>query len=295
MNAIVVAFKTVVGTFPYFLLGLLILYLGKYVFDWTTPRIEDDKELTERDNPAFGVLFAGYLIGLSLSIAGAFFSFGDSILVNIVNIATSGGAGIILLRLGMLIGDKVILYSFSVEKEIVQDRNVGTGFVMGGLLIATGLIIEGVMSGQSASYLLMLRDIVVYWVAGQVLLILGGLLFQLLARYDVRKTIEDDDNTAAGISMGGYFVAVGIIMKAALTGTTSHLGPELLVTLVVGVLGMVILVLARFLTDAVLLPKGNLPDEVSRQKNTAAGAVAAVGFIAVALLFGRIITTQFLL
>ncbi|HUX22086.1 MAG TPA: DUF350 domain-containing protein, partial [Spirochaetia bacterium] len=200
MEAIVVAFKTVIGLFPYFLLGLVILYAGKFIFDWTTPRIEDDKELTERDNPAFGVLFAGYILGLAFAIAGSFFSLGDSIIINIVNIATSGVAGIVLLRLGMFIGDKAILYSFSVEKEIIEDRNIGAGFVMGGLLVATGLMIEGVMSGQSGSYLLMLRDIGVYWAAGQLLLILGGLLYQAVARYGVRKTIEDDNNTAAGIS-----------------------------------------------------------------------------------------------
>lgn len=295
MSALVVSFKTVIGVFPYFLLGLAILYLGKFVFDWTTPRIPIDRELTERDNPAFGVLFAGYLIGLAFSIAGSFFAFSTSVRANLVNIATSGVAGIILLRLGMLIGDKVILYSFSVEKEIIEDRNVGAGFAVAGLFIATGLMIEGVMSGESSSYLLMLRDIAVYWAAGQLLLIAGGLLYQAFARYDVRKAIEQDNNTAAGLSMGGYFVAIGIIMKAALTGTTSDLGPELLVTLVVGVIGVVILILARFVTDLVLLPRALLADEIARQKNTAAGSVAAVGFVAVAILFGRIVTTQFLL
>ncbi|HUX22161.1 MAG TPA: DUF350 domain-containing protein, partial [Spirochaetia bacterium] len=61
------------------------------------------------------------------------------------------------------------------------------------------------------------------------------------------------------------------------------------------VLGLVILTFARFLTDLVLLPRAVLSDEVARQKNTAAGTVAAVGFVAVALLFGRVVITQFLL
>lgn len=295
MNALIGAVRGVIGIFPYFLLGLAILYLGKFVFDWTTPRMRLDRELTERDNPAFGVLFAGYLTGLAFAIAGAFFSFSPSVPGNLINIATSGLAGIILLRFGMFIGDKIILYSFSLEREVIEDRNVGAAFAVAGLFIATGLIIEGVMSGESSTYLLMLRDIAVYWAAGQVLLIGGGLLYQAFARYEVRKAIEEDNNTAAGISMGGYFAAVGIIMKASVTGATSHLGPELLVTLVVGVIGLVILILARFVTDIVLLPRALLSDEVARQKNTAAGAVAAIGFVAVAILFARLVTTQFLL
>lgn len=295
MNALLTSLRTVVGVFPYFLLGLVILYLGKYVFDWTTPRIQDDRELTERENPAFGVLFVGYILGLAFSIAGSFFSFSSSVVANLATVATSGVAGIVLLRLGLLIGDKVILYSFSVEKEIIDDRNLGAAFAVAGLLVATGLMIEGVMSGESASYLLMLRDIAVYWLVGQAFLVVGGLLYQAFARYDVRKTIEDDNNTAAGISMGGYFVAIGIILKASLTGTTSNLGPELLVTLVVGIAGLIILILARFVTDIVLLPRALIANEVARRKNSAAGSVAAIGFIAVAILFGRIIATQFIL
>ena len=292
MNAIVVSLTAVVTLLPYYLFALVIFFLGKLLFDWSTPRLPADVELTERDNPAFGVFFSGYMLGLALAISGAFFGIGRSVVGNLVNIGTSGVAAIILLRATMFIGDRLVLYKFSIEKEISTDRNAGTGFAMAGLFIAGGLIIEGVMSGESGSYVGMLRDIVVYWALGQLFLVVGGLLFQLAARYDVHKTIEEDDNVAAGISLGGYFVGLGIILKASLTGAGGNLGPEILVTLVIGVIGLIVLVFARILAAIVLLPRSNLADEVSRQKNMAAGAVSAVSFVALSLLFASVVTAQ---
>lgn len=293
MNAFVIALRTVVSLFPYFLFGLVLFYIGKFFFDVSTPKIEDDRELTERDNPAFGAMFGGYMIGLAVAIAGSFVGLGPDVVANLVDISTSAVAAIVLLRVGMFIGDKLILYKFSIRKEVIQDRNAGTGIAVGGLFIATGLVIAGVMSGESSSYLFMLRDILVYWLVGQAFLVVGGLLFQLIARYDVHKTIEDDDNLAAGISLGGYFVAVGIILKASLHGAGSDLGPELLITVVIGIAGVIILGFARFLTDVVLLPRARLADEVAKQKNVAAGIVSAVGFVAVALLFAGVVVPQF--
>ncbi len=292
MHALVDTLVAVVTLLPYFLFALVIFFLGKFLFDWSTPQFQDDLELTERDNPAFGVFFAGYMLGLALAISGAFFGIGASIVANLVNIGTSGIAAIVLLRFSMFIGDKFVLYRFAIAKEIAGDRNSGTGFAMAGLFIAGGLVIDGVMSGQSATYLGMLRDIIVYWAIGQVFLIVGGLLFQWTARYDVHKTIEEDDNVAAGISMGGYFVGLGIILKAALTGAGSDLGPEILVTLVIGVIGLIVLVFARIMAAVVMLPKANLADEVSRQKNMAAGVVSAVTYVALSLLFASVVTAQ---
>ncbi|HUZ18103.1 MAG TPA: DUF350 domain-containing protein [Spirochaetia bacterium] len=295
MNALIESIKAVVDLVPYYLLGLLLFFLGKFAFDLSTPSIEDDKELTERDNPAFGVLFSGYMVGLAFAIAGSFFALGPSVLGNIVNIATSGVAGIVLLRLGMIIGDKLILSTFQIEKEIIQGRNVATAFAVSGLFVATGLMIAGVMSGESRSFLLMLRDIAIYWLVGQAFLVVAGFIVQAISRYDVRKAIEEDGNIAAGLSMGGFFVGLGIILKGALTGTTSNLGPELIVTVVIAVVGLILLIFSRFLTDVILLPKAWFAAEVAQQKNVAAGAVSAIGFIAVGVLFNALVKTQFFL
>ena len=292
MNILTASVTAVIGLFPYFLVALALFYLGKLLFDVSTPHIEDDKELTQRDNPAFGVFFVGYMLGLAFAIASSLDQLGPSIRTNLIDLAISGVAAILLLRLSMTIAGWLILRHFKIESAIVKDRNVGAGIAYGGLFMASGLVIAGVMSGRSDSYLEMVRDIVIYWAVAQAFFVGAWYLFRLIARYDVGRMIEQEKSVAVGLSLAGFFIATGIILKAALTGAGSDLPSELLVTVVLGILGLIVLAAARALTAVVLLPKANLADEVSRQGNIAAGAVSAVSFVAVAVLFSALVISQ---
>ena len=292
MQALISALAAMLGIVPYFAAALVLFFLGKFLFDLSTPGINDDEELTQKDNPAFGVLFVGYMLGLAVALAGAFSSLGPSILDNILDLGTSGLAAIILMRVSMALGERLILPGLRLDAQIVAERNLGAGFAFAGLLVANGFIIAGVMQGRSDSYLRELLDIGVYWVAGQVFLLLAWLLYRIIARFDTRQNIGVGKNTAAGISLGGFFIAAGLVLQAGLAGAGSDIGAELLVTLVVGVGGLVLLAAARVLSALVLLPKADLADEVSRQGNTAAGAVSALAFVAVAVIFAALVRSQ---
>jgi uncharacterized membrane protein YjfL (UPF0719 family) len=292
MNALVSALAAMLGIVPYFAAALVLFFLGKFLFDLSTPHIRDDDELTKKDNPAFGVLFVGYMLGLAVALTGAFSNLGPSVLDNILDLGTSGIAAIILMRVSMALGEKLILPGLRLDTQIVTERNLGAGFTFAGLLVANGFIIAGVMQGRSDSYLLELLDIGVYWAAGQVFLFLAWLLFRAIARFDARKDLGAGKNAAAGISVGGFFVATGLVLRAALAGAGSDIGAELLVTLVVGACGLILLAAARALATLVLLPKSNFADEVEKQDNVAAGSVSALSFIAVAAIFAALVRSQ---
>lgn len=292
MTAFVSTLAAMLGIVPYFAAALAIFFLGKWLFDLSTPRIRDDEELTKRDNPAFGVLFAGYMIGLALALAGTFSSLGPSLLDNVLDLCTSGVAAIVLMRVSMAIGEALVLPGLRLDAEITDKRNLGAAFAFAGLALANGLVISGVMQGRSDSYLLELLDIAVYWAAGQVFLVLAWLAYRLVARFDARADIGERGNAAAGISVAGFFAAAGIVLEAALAGAGSDIGAELLVSLAVGLCGLALLAAARALTDLVLLPKAKLSDEVSAQGNVAAGAVSAVGFVATAAIFAALVRSQ---
>ena len=154
----------------------------------------------------------------------------------------------------------------------VQDR------VVAGSSVATGLILLGAQTGMSGSWILGVRDILVYWFAGQVILIVGGLFFQLVTSYDVHGVIEHDDNEAAGWSFCGWLIALGIIICTALKGASGNIILELEVLAIVSLVGMLLFSGTRVLVDKLLLPGGRLSDEVAKQKNLAAGKVACFSF-----------------
>jgi len=280
--------------FPYLVAALALLFIGKYVFDLTTPGIRDNAELGEKRNPAFGVFWGGYMTGLALALSGALTNLGPSALTNLADIAISGVSGILLLRLSMILGDIFVLRRFNVNHEIVTDRNLGAAFAYAGLFIASGLIISGVMTGRSDSWLFMLRDIAVYWACGQAFLVGAWFLFKQLAGYDVSKAIGDNNNSAVGVSLAGFFVAVGITLRAALTNAGSDLGAELLITVTVGVISLLFLSLARVLSLFVIFPKFRVSREISERANIGAGIVSATIYLAVAFLLGTLVTSQLL-
>ncbi len=288
MDAILVTGEKTLASMPYFAAIAVILFVGKLVFDKTT-KYHVDEELTIKDNKAFGTTLALYFVGLAVALSGLRFSAGANPIDDLMSIAVYGAMTLGLVRLSILINNKLILPQFDVHKEIIEDRNVGTAFVVGGGCVATGLTISGALSGESASAWMGIVDLLYYFVLGQVLLVAGGLLFQFITAYDVHHVIEHDDNLAAGLSFGGYLVSIGIIMRVALKGAGSNLFVETLTTVILAVFGVALLVFARVIVDKVLLPMNPLSQEISVDRNIGAGAVAAASFISVALVYATAI------
>lgn len=285
MQAFLPSVNHVLSAIPLFATAFLLAFGARWLFHKTT-RYCIDEELTERDNTAFGIAFAGYMVGVAIAISGALSPWeGGALLGEILTIALYGIVAAALMRLSLWINDKAILYRFSIDKELVRDHNSGTGFVVAGSSIATGFMLRGVLSGYSASLWLGMRDIVIYFAVGQMILIAGGWVYAQFAGYDVHEEIGDKDNVAAGISFGGYLAALGYIASVALTGASGQWVDEVVTTLVLASFGVVLLMTARVVADAFLLPKSPLAKEVAVDKNMAAGAVAAAAFLLVAVLF----------
>lgn len=292
MEHLIVSLVAMLALFPYFVFALLLFILGKFLFDWSTPRIDDEKELSERDNPAFALIFAGYMLGLAFALAGSFFELGPSIGANLLDIGASGLSAIVLLRLSMFLGEKLMLPGLSFSREIVQHRNLGAAFAFAGLFLADGLVIGAVMTGRSDSPADMFIDIGLYWALGQAFLLVAWLLFRLIARFDIGKEIAEEDNPAAGLSLAGFLIGVGIVLDAALRGAGSDRLAEVLTALAVGAVGLVLLAAGRLLSATVLFRNARLAVEESSHRNIAAGAVSALASIAVAILFAALVGSQ---
>jgi uncharacterized membrane protein YjfL (UPF0719 family) len=288
MEALMLAFNNVMTSIPMFVVAFLVLLVGKQVYNKTTSYDIDD-ELTEKDNPAFGVAYMGYMIGIAIAITGAFFGTGVDLKEDFITLGYNGAIVILLMRLSVWVNDKFILNKFSVCKEISEDRNVGTGFVVAGSCIATGLMLAGVLSGESTSIITAIRDIGIYFVIGQALLVFGGKLFTVGNRYDVHKVIEDDDNIPAGMSFAGFLIAIGIIAKVTLTGASSDIQSEAILTIATACITMPILVFSSVIADKLFLPKSPLAKEIVVDKNNAVGYVSIAVSVCVALMISAAI------
>ena len=266
---------SVLSTLVYLVITFALMYVGKIAYQLFNPKINVRDELVFKDNLAFAVAHTGYFIGLIMSLGGALIGESAGILMDILYMIVYGMGGILLLNLSVIVNSQFILRKFSVQKEIIQDQNVGTGVVEGALAVSTGMIILAALTVEAPIF-----TALSYWIIGMALLILTSFVYSWILPYNLQEHIERD-NVAVGIGFAGALIAIANLIRFALThefiswiDTFKNIGID------VGI-GLLFLPVARWAADKILLPGQNLTDELINQKkpNIGAGILEAFAYI----------------
>jgi len=263
---------TLLSTLVYLASCFLLFFIGKVVYQLFHRKINVKEELVEKDNLAFAVAHTGYFVGLLLAIGSAIIGPSMGMQQDLIDIFVYGLLAIILLNLSIFINDKLILRKFSVYKEIVEDRNVGTGVIEGANSVATGLILLGAISGDGS-----ILTAIIFWAIGQVLLLVTELMYNFITPYDIHEHIEKD-NVAVGIGFAGAMISIGNVIRFALMHDFVSWEDSMInIAVNVGV-GLSFLPLVRILTDKILLPGQKLTDEIINQEHPNHGAALIEAF-----------------
>ncbi|MGB0371106.1 MAG: DUF350 domain-containing protein [Opitutales bacterium] len=278
----------------YIVLGVIIMTLAKLVNDWTTPYCVDT-QLAKEDNPALAVSFVGYMLSVVAIFIGALSGPSLGLVYDLGLTTLYSVFGIILLNLSRIINDKLILSQFSNVKEIIEDRNIGTGAVQFGSYLAAGLIIAGSIQGNldpvgdvTSSWLNTwyggLVTASVFFALGQIVLIFFSKIYDWITPFSVHDEIEKD-NVAAGIAFGGALLANGIVLMQASSGTFIDWSTNLGKFAAEAAALLVLLPFVRFVYDKCVYAKIDLNDEIVKDRNIGAGFLEAGGMIGFALIF----------
>ena len=270
-----------------YLAAVFLLFLvGKFTYDKLNRKFDLQKELLHRDNFAVAIALVGYYLGLVLALGGILIGPSTYWLDDLVDILFYGVVSIALLNLSAYINDKIILYKFDSTKEIIEDRNAGTGVIQAANHIAVGLVVYGAISGQGGD----LITAGVFWILGQIALIIASFIYNLITPFDVHEEIEKD-NVAVGVAFAGMLIALGNVIRIGLSG--DFISWQINLTQFVGfvVFGLILLPVLRLATDKLLLPGERLTHELVRQEtpNIGAGAIEAFSYIAASFLLGWVV------
>ena len=291
------AFIDTLQAFPrglvYVGLGLVILLLAKLARDVVTPYKIDD-EVTKKNNVAVALRLSGYLAGVIFVFLGALYqplavitpeglgfdrAFGEEVL----RVFLYSLAGIVALNLARPLMDRLILYKFSMEKEIVQEQNVGTGAAEFGMYVATGLLIAGAVAGEGGkTEILAALTALAFFGMGLAVLVLFSLFYQFTTSFDVHSEIEAK-NTAVGIAFGGNLIAIGLVTFKALFGDFVGWGESIAVFLTFAVIGFALLYVLRLLIDLLLLPTVRISNALAVGRNVGVAFIESAVVISAAL------------
>ncbi len=269
----------------YIISGFIIFIIGKIAYKILHPSINIQQELVEKDNFAFILSYVGYFTALIIAIGGAIVGESYDFITDIQHIFIYGIIAIVLLLLAAWISNKVILHKFDIKKEIITDKNEGSGIIEAAIYIANGLILYGALIGESETLIEGISTFIVYWIIGNIVLILASKIFIAWMSYDIHDEVEKD-NVAAGISFAGAILAIGIITMNAILDPFLDWTTTIIDISLQTVLGCLLLPIMRVFADKILLPGRKLTDEIINQEkpNIGAGLIEAFAYIASAIL-----------
>ena len=288
-DAFIDTLETIPRGLVYVALGLAILTLAKLARDLVTPyRI--DEQVTKGRNLAVSLRLSGYLVGIILVFLGALYQpflvstqeglgfnrdFGEDVL----EVFLYSLVGIVALNIVRIIVNRLVLYKFDIEKQIVEGKNVGAGVVEFGTYIATGLLIGGAASGEGGGP----DTALAFFGMGLVVLIIFTLFYQLTTPFDIHREIEGD-NTAVGIALGSNMVAMGLVTFKAVFGNFNGWNDALASFFVFVVIGFVLLFVLRLFIDVLLLPTTKISNELAAERNVGVAFVESSIVISSALI-----------
>ena len=265
----------------------VLLFVGKLVYNLLHRGFDLKHELFQNDNFALSLAVVGYYMGLVMALGGVLSADSTGLVDALIGIGIYGALAIVLLNVSAFLNEKIILRKFDKNKEIITDRNAGTGAIEGGHHIANGLIVSGVMSGEGGGIWVTLA----FWGLGQVALILMAEIYCALRKFDVHKEIETRDNVAVGVAFAGLLVATGNIVRLSVTGSFEGWAQDIVQFAIYFAMGIVLLPVVRFVTDLLLVSNANLDDEMVGQEepNAGAGVLEAFSYVAGSMLIGWVI------
>jgi uncharacterized membrane protein YjfL (UPF0719 family) len=272
-------------------MSLALLVMAKLVQDLLTP-YKIGQQLTTKDNVALALSISGYYLGVIIVFLGAVFQpdagpVGDNLgftsdyWQEVLNVLIYSAVGIVILNVARIVVDRVVLYQFSTEKEIIEDRNAGTGAVEFGVYVAVSLVIAGSISGEGGGP----EHSLVFLALGLATLVLYTLFYELTTPYKIHDEIERN-NASVGVALGGNLIAIGIISLKAIAGDFVGWSEALAGFITFALLGFILLLVVRRLTDFVLFPRVKISNELAVDQNLGVGLIMAAVVISVsAILF----------
>jgi len=169
------------------------------------------------------------------------------------------------------------------QRDIIENRNVSSAVVLAATFIATGLIFSGAVAGEAQGAQAWI-GLLVFQLLGQVVLAIMAHVFEFITPFDLHKEIKDKQNLAAAMGYAGAMIAIGILLRSAVTGEFVSWQRDLLSFAVYCIPLLLLWPVRALVVNGVLLNFKDLNNEIAVDRNVGVGVIEASAYIGFALL-----------
>ena len=283
MNALTpVAYNTLFAV-----IALLFVWLARRIADARTTTIDDDDEIENQSNDAIGMRRSGFYLGGMIAMAGVLTGPTQGLLNDVMGFVVYGALSYALLFGTREINDRVLLGAIDNDDECLKG-NEAVGIAELGNYIATGLIINGCVSGDGGGMLAGIISTIVFFVIGQIILLALVYAYETITDFDCIPEIAKG-NKAAAMMIAGKSIALGIILRSSIVGPTQGWATDIKSFALSAITGIVLLLVLNKLVDKLLLPNTNLHQEVSVDQNVAAVRITQTATIGLAIIISTVV------
>ena len=273
-------------------LTIAIILLGAMRFvSGLSAGVNTQEELAQKDNFAFGISLAGSIAALGIVLTGAITGeTASSFMMEVVGMLSYGLYGLILIKIGRVIHDKIALQQID-KTALIKEKNLTIGLVDAAGAIATAIIIRAVLLWVDGLDLNTFIAITSGFVVAQTMLVLVTRIKEKqYAKNNQEDSLQEalaDGQLALAVRYSGQVISTALAVSAAshfLTYSPETLAINLLGWLVFGIIMTVLVAILTAIAKRIVLTGINLVEEVDQQHNVGVASIEMAISISIALI-----------
>jgi uncharacterized membrane protein YjfL (UPF0719 family) len=274
---------------------VMALFVSLKLFSGAIIHVDSTRELSVRDNPAFGISLSAAMLGVAIMLGGAVYGDPDETgLPSWLDVAAFGLTGIVLLTITRFVLSKIVLTNISLRQEILGG-NKAVAIADAGNVIAASIIIYVVMKWVPAYTLDTVMALLGGFAVSQAFLALMTVLrIRVFARFGYGGGLQDQlkqGNMAVALKFAGQKIGTALAMSTAAQIVVYEeytVGPILLAWAIASVIVVFVWEILCQIAQRIILFRVDLQHEVINDKNIAIGSILAAIYISLGLLISQI-------
>lgn len=277
-------------------ISIAIVLLGAMRFiSGLSAKVNSTEELAQKDNFAFGISVAGSIAALGIVLTGAISGENaPSYMMEFIGMLAYGTLGLILIKIGRFIHDKLSLQHINKTEEILK-QNITVGIVDAAGAIATAIIIRAVLLWVHGLDVDTFIAIIAGFVISQaILLLVTRLKERQYAKNNQGNCLQEafsQGQTAIAIRYSGQLISTALAVTAAshfLTYSPETLLSTLFSWFVFAIVMTLLVAILTAIAKRIVLWGINLVEEVDQQQNIGVACVEMATSISIALILAAL-------